>query len=201
MSNHFSVFSRARARREREQGECPPATRGGDSPYERPFHIPALGKDVVSLNFTTVWANHPTTKGENSPCQTADGTPTFENQCAIRLGIALADSGVNLSSFPGVRCWEKGHKNHTLRVEQLVTWLKAQTKVFGKPTVYKGKTPDNGEKALKELAGKTGIVAWLNFWGNGNQGDHIDLWDGYMIRKGSLDYFSRCGHILFWSVT
>jgi hypothetical protein len=154
----------------------------------------------MPLTFQTLWDNHPTTLGDNSPCKNANGDPAHVNQCAIRLGIALAAAGVNLATA-GVKCWEKGHTNHTLRVEDLIKWMKAQSAVFGTVTEFKGKTPDNGEAALKAVTGKTGIVAWRNFWGAGNQGDHIDLWDGAQIRKGvTPDYFTASPHILFWEI-
>jgi len=49
-----------------------------------------------------------------------------------------------------------------------------------------------------DFVGKRGIVYWQNFWGNDNQGDHIDLWDGARIAHGSNDYFERSEEIWFW---
>lgn len=151
------------------------------------------------LSFANLWANHPTTKGENSPCRNKQGNPAFTNQCAIRLGIALADSGMNVSTYSGVKCWF-GHKGHFLRVEEMVKWLKTQTHQVGKPVVFKGAKPANGEQALSAIAGKTGIVACLNFWGTGNTGDHIDLWNGVMLRLGNTDYLTRSPEIYFWKI-
>ena len=48
---------------------------------------------------------------------------------------------------------------------------------------------------------KTGIVFFRNSWGRGNQGDHIDLWDGSRVRKGGLDYFERSQEVWFWPIS
>lgn len=145
------------------------------------------------LLFKTLWANHPSIQGENSPCKDKEGNSAFENQCAIRLGMALKDSGMNLSSFTGVRCWF-GHK-HILRVEQLVTWLKGRTTDVGTSTRFKP-----GSDARAAVAGKTGIVACINFYGAGNQGDHIDLWDGTSMAHGNPDYMDRSEEVVFWEI-
>jgi len=38
-----------------------------------------------------------------------------------------------------------------------------------------------------------GIVFFKDFWGRGNQGDHIDVWDGEKMPKdsGANSYFSH----------
>jgi len=54
------------------------------------------------MNFDTLWKAYP---NDHDPCQAADGAPNFPNQCAIRLGLALIDGGVDLSRFPGTGCW------------------------------------------------------------------------------------------------
>lgn len=58
----------------------------------------------------------------------------FENQCAIRMSQALYDSKVDISSFSGVKCWEK-HKDgfkHALRAQQLADWINVHPEIFGK---------------------------------------------------------------------
>jgi hypothetical protein len=145
------------------------------------------------LSFRTLWDNHPTTKGDDHPCKSTNGLPNFPNQCAIRLGVALKESGMNLQSYRGARCWF-GHK-HLIRVEELAKWLEGQVHQVGTVKVYKP-----GSVAKEELNGETGIVACLNFWGPGNQGDHIDLWDGSNLRKGSSDYFDDAEKVLFWGI-
>jgi hypothetical protein len=36
------------------------------------------------------------------------------------------------------------------------------------------------------------------FGGSGNQGDHIDLWNGTQIARGDNEYFERSEEIWFW---
>ena len=150
------------------------------------------------LHFRTLWQNHPSTKGENFPCKAANGKPNFRNQCAIRMGLALSESGMNMQRYRGARCWYRGHKNHALRVEELAKWLKEQKHEVGTVKRYapgaKAKDKSDG------LMGKSGIVACINFWGAGNQGDHIDLWDGVSMRRGSSGYFDKSKEVLFWEI-
>ena len=155
---------------------------------------------MPSIKFSELWANHPTTKGDNSPCKKKDGTDAFENQCAIRMGVALSGAGLSLTGYHGVKCWFGHGGAHTLRVEEMIDWLKTQSGSVGVYVQYTGSQPELGQKIKKELAGKTGIVAWRNFWGRGGQGDHIDLWDGRVIREGNLDYFDRSKDMYFWHI-
>ena len=53
--------------------------------------------------FTKLWNNHPTIKGEAPLLHTA----TYQNQCAVNLRACLEHSGANLQTFHGVRSWEK----------------------------------------------------------------------------------------------
>lgn len=144
----------------------------------------------MPLKFSVLWANHPTTRGDDAPCST-NGKSNFENQCAIRMGVALKACGVNFATFRGARCWF-GH-SHVIRAEELANWLKTQTTQIGKVEICKKVTYAN-------FAGRSGIVFFRNFWGVGNQGDHIDLWDGSQIRKGDLSYFSRSQEVWFWPI-
>ena len=145
------------------------------------------------LTFQTLWDNHPSNYGDDAPCRDKKGNSNFTNQCAIRLGIALADSGMNLRSFQGARCWF-GHK-HILRVEQMIPWLKTQKHEVGAWVRYKP-----GSDATSAVQGKTGIVACRNFHGRNNQGDHIDLWNGTKMAKGDSSYMDRSEEMFFWEI-
>ena len=144
--------------------------------------------------FKTLWANHPSNNGENAPCKDPKGNPSFTNQCSIRLGLALQASKMNFTSFKGARCWY-GHKGHILRVEQLADWLRTQSHEVGTAISYKP-----GSTARSAVAGKTGILAVRNFYGSGNQGDHIDLWDGAGMAHGLAEYMDTAEEVLFWNI-
>ncbi|WP_053042767.1 T6SS effector amidase Tae4 family protein [Thalassomonas actiniarum] len=77
------------------------------------------------MHFQKLWDNHPTILGQDNPCST-DGSPNFSNQCAIKLGVALARCGVVTSSFPGAtHCWHGHNKSegHIIRAEELANAL------------------------------------------------------------------------------
>ena len=150
------------------------------------------------FKFKKMWKNHPINSGETNPCSKISGEPNFENQCAIRMGVCLSKSGFPLEDYEGVRCWHHSSQmNHTLRVEELVRFLNQTLPKESLITVRaKPNYPINADK----FAGKTGIVAFINFWGRCNQGDHIDLWDGEELLDGSIDYFERSEKVYFWEV-
>ncbi len=156
----------------------------------------------MALEFQKMWDNHPSNKGENQPCKQADGTPAFENQCAIRLGLALAGAGMNMRVGKLAKCWFKGHGIHVLRAEELSVWLSLQ---LGAPTKFKPKKGENLESTvLTAITGKKGIVFCRDFWapspGGANVGDHIDLWDGTQMAHGYTNYFGPASQVWFWEV-
>ncbi len=126
------------------------------------------------MRFKTLWNNHPTINAslfaDDAPC-IVDGKRAFTNQCAIRLGVALELSGINLTSFRGARCWH-GHKPaHILRAEELANWLKSGFSPFRRRIEFKA------ADGFKDIMSKTGIIFFKDYYGPGNQGDHIDLWN------------------------
>ena len=141
------------------------------------------------------------------PCRRPDSLPNFDNQCAIRMGACLSLSGL-LQNYDGVQCWF-GHRGqgHTLRARELAAWLRANKTKFGTVEISKNVT-------YEDYVNRTGIIYCQNFWGENNQGDHIDLWDGtgkFMasgsfawegpaMASGGLDYLERSEEVWFWPV-
>lgn len=159
--------------------------------------------------FETLWDNHPCNKEEKYPCKDKNGKPSFENQCAIRMGVCLERSGVNLKSFSGERCWHNHNPKHILRAEDLAEWLKFYKHQFGTLNLYKG--IGAYRDALEYMKLKKGIVFFRNFWGPGNQGDHIDLWKWLYTTKElqsiigalipSLASYDKSQEVWFWEMT
>ena len=142
-----------------------------------PFSLP-------TLSFSALWVNHP---GEEVPCD----ENAFKNQCAIRMGIALEKSRIDLSFFQGERCWQKNDEKHVnntkhiLRAQELADWLRKRTKLVGKVTLVKP-----GPKAQDAIAGKKGIVFFQNI--PGYEGlDHIDVWHGQGLRSTTSKKWSK----------
>ncbi|MET1257548.1 type VI secretion system amidase effector protein Tae4 [Aliikangiella maris] len=134
------------------------------------------------MKFKELWDNHPTVSAsifsDDAPCLT-NGARAFTNQCAIRLGVSLEKAGVDLKSFKGVRCWH-GHKpSHILRAEELAKWLKSSFSPFNRIIEFKA------SEGFKKIYGKKGIIFFKDYYGENNQGDHIDLWNINRLTKFS----------------
>lgn len=167
-------------------------------------------QEGVNLDFWKLWQNHPNiAEQEMFPCRREDGVANFANQCAIRMGVCLSKSGLlTIDEYDGVRCWF-GHNDvvHSLRARELALWLRNHASTFGAVEI-------KSETEWKEYVGRTGIIYCQNFWGENNQGDHIDLWDGtgeFMgsgsftwegpaMASGGLDYLERAEEVWFWPV-
>lgn len=168
------------------------------------------------IKFEELWSNHATVSGVDNPCLVKD-EPAFSNQCAIRVGNALALCGFDTASLPGAEhCWhhEKSH-GHILRAEQMA---KALRKVRPAGIEAAQSIPVDGFR--KHISGKKGIIFFKDYWlrssdpENNPTGDHIDLWNGsrltdwsswIRIRTGlSIDGvwsdFEKSREILFWKV-
>jgi Type VI secretion system (T6SS), amidase effector protein 4 len=156
---------------------------------------------MAKKQFDIFWDNHPSNQEPpvEAPCMT-DGEPNFPNECCIRFGAMLAKSGINLKTYTGEFCWYKGHpKHHTLRVEEMKLWLNSKHVKFVKKAEI-SKRSHGRQKTWEDYEGKRGIICFRNFWGDNNQGDHIDLWDGKRISHGSNDYFERSEEIWYWKM-
>lgn len=150
------------------------------------------------MNFKDLWKNHPSNNDDLNPCLDDDNYPNFENQCAIRMGVALKRSNFSMSGYTGQRCWHHP-KNccHTLRVEELLKYL--LRKLPSDTMIVRDRK--GGELInADDFEGKTGIIIFQNFWGSWNQGDHIDVWNGEEMTHGDIDYFERSEKVLFWEI-
>jgi hypothetical protein len=74
----------------------------------------------------------------------------------------------------------------------LALWLEKNIHLFGSATKSKNAKSTNYKKK--------GIALFKNFWGAGNQGDHIDLWNGATMTRGAPSYFSTSKEVWFWEL-
>jgi len=143
-----------------------------------------------SVLFSKLWQNHPY---PDTPCD----EDTFRNQCAIRMGVALEKSGIDTSGFdkmfPNRRCYPgfKHSPKHILAAQELADWIETETTLFG---VVNKKT----SVSSKDYISKKGIVFIANGWGNT---DHIDVWNGSLMKGGSPSYFEFGEKVWFWDLT
>jgi len=129
---------------------------------------------AVSLTFKDLWDNYP----HNEPCiNPRTGKKAYDDQCAVRLGVALEKSGVDFTRFHGARC-EFGPRGNgmALRAEELAVWLRTRP-FLGCPTPLV--VP--GKQFQQQFKGRTGIMFFKDYWLRAGEkfptGDHIDLWN------------------------
>ncbi|MDK1703082.1 type VI secretion system amidase effector protein Tae4 [Serratia rubidaea] len=167
----------------------------------------------MPITFNTLWENHPEINGDANPCRKSNG----DDQCAIRIGTALARCGYDVTKLSGVTsCWMHPKSDgHILRAEELANAL-ARTAVPGLGRMVKV-APAKFDQALK---GQTGIIFFKDYWRRKNEsfrnrsGDHIDLWNGTRLTsklsyvriqwgvswEGTISNYFKSREIWFWRV-
>lgn len=102
----------------------------------------------VIVRFEELWKHYPS----NDPClNPRTREKAYDNQCAIRVGLALERCGVSFKTFKGPRC-EFGPSGNgmVLRAQELANWLGTQPFAnCTKPKVYAGKGFQSGVAAQK----------------------------------------------------
>ncbi|EJH4502988.1 hypothetical protein SMB93_004125 [Cronobacter sakazakii] len=170
----------------------------------------------MSITFAALWNAHPEVKGDENPCKRPDGHKAFEDQCAIRLGTALARCGYDVTRLHAQFCWYHSKSaGHILRAEEMANALK-RTSI---PGIFPACKVDasNFEEVLKN---QCGIIFFKDYWCRGNEsflnrsGDHIDLWNGSRLStrfsylrihwgisiEGLWSSFSHAREIWFWKM-
>jgi hypothetical protein len=118
--------------------------------------------------------------------KSGDPPKGFENQCAIKVSVALHAAGVDMKSFRGAAVTVDG-KRLAIRAEELAAWLKTQH-LIGLPL-----KPENvtGKEWQERIKGRRGIAFFANYWPREGErrptGDHIDLWNGSRLTASGWD--------------
>ena len=150
-------------------------------------------------NFATLWKNH---EGRGYVCDEVE----FGNQCAMRMGQSLEDSGISLATKSLKRCSGystkfKDHKpGHIRSAQELANVFYHTPSLLGagvKKQIFDGSIDDN----IKSFNNKKGMVFIMNGWGNT---DHIDLWDGITMQmigsSNTIGYRKRGKQVWFWEI-
>ncbi|WP_338100694.1 T6SS effector amidase Tae4 family protein [Rubrivivax gelatinosus] len=152
--------------------------------------------NMPAVTFAALWAGYPA----NPPYRdhkTGKPPAGFENQCAIKISVAIHSAGIEMKSFTaksiGVRPSDLGHINingrtAATRASQLAAWLDKQ------PFCGLPRKPEiiTGEDWQSKIARRTGIVYFADYWmrktdaRNQSTGDHIDLWNGSRLTASGL---------------
>lgn len=135
--------------------------------------------NTTAIAFDTLWKNYPT----ETPCVDRSGRPPrgWDNQCAVRMSVALSKSGVSFDSFPdGGRCpTQPAGATMIGSAQRLANWLaqKNRFKACGPREIIISKRWETS------VAGRSGIIFFKDYWrrrgetrGTGT-GDHVDLWN------------------------
>lgn len=169
---------------------------------EVPTNTKVDSKAEVSLRrvtFAELWAAYPRGTPYVDP-KTGDVPAGFENQCAIRMSVTLHKVGIEMKSFRGKGQIRLEGKRTAVLASEMANWLRL------KPMAGIG-APESitGSDWQKKIAGRTGIVAFMNYWrrdgetaGNAS-GGHIDLWNGSRLTISSTPgVVSTIGRSLGW---
>lgn len=137
--------------------------------------------------FINLWNSYPTV---NDPC---DGP--WDNQCAIRLSLALNDEKtllVDRFTYSEPKC---AH-GHARGAESLANWL--WRRHLGRPSIF-----TSGASAKRALDEKNGIIFFKDCFTRSGEtsasGDHIDLWRRGMT-KGYNDPGNKSAQVWFWEL-
>jgi hypothetical protein len=131
------------------------------------------------IKFQNLWEAYPTIQGDQAPCKT-NGKKSFEDQCVIRLGAALADNGVRTTNLvPKSRHgWQhQTSDGHILAAEELANGL-ARFPIGG---IQKMIDVDPSTFQNDLVRKKWDSIFFKDFWTRNGEnfrnrsGDHIDL--------------------------
>lgn len=164
------------------------------------FILLKIRRKLSVLTFTTLWKNH---VGRDYVCNQT----VFSDQCAMRMGKSLEDSGLSLVKFNLKRCIDYDHHKfgnykpgHIRSAQQLANVFYRNPTLLGtnvKKQIFTGSIDDN----LSSFKNKKGLIFIMNGWGST---DHIDLWDGTKMQmKGAsntADYRKRGKQTWFWEL-
>ncbi len=115
---------------------------------------------------------------DSAPCK----NPGIDNQCAVRMSVALGRCGCDLIGFPNRRRVHSGRPTCQLDIEHVVGARELAdhlVRVLGPPQRFGERQADD---ARATLANRRGIIYFNNCFrreaGGPMVGDHIDLFDG-----------------------
>lgn len=147
---------------------------------------------VQAADFAKLWASYPSGHPYVDP-STGKPPPGYENQCAIKVSMAIHGVGIEMKSFRGAAVTMNGFKT-AIVATQLAAWLKLQ------PFCGLPKEPEDitGKSWQDTIKGRTGIIYFENYWRCAGEtrtatGDHIDLWNGSRMTTNAANNVRRFG--------
>lgn len=114
-----------------------------------------------------------------------------------------------MKTFTGTLSWQKDRPKYAIRAQEMANW-------FARPGILQASVQKlSGKEAFGNMAAKTGIVFFQNYWGPNEQGDHIDLWNGSRLADwtswirnqsginipGVWSDYKKAKAVWFWAMT
>lgn len=143
------------------------------------------GRMRSPVRFANLWAGYPSSK-PYVDARTGAVPTGYENQCAIKVSIALVAAGEKLTSFRGAAVTVNSEKA-AIRAQELAEWLKKE-RIQGLAPIPESIAGADWESKIKK---RTGIVYFADYWLRSGEkvpsGDHIDLWNGSRLTASGLE--------------
>lgn len=145
---------------------------------------------MSAITFGMLWQNHPSpgidpNHPNNRPCE---GGPM--NQCAARMGVALRNSGADMSGYTARKC--SAHNTHITDVHMMVQWLR---RVSWLPQSEYDPNP-----TLAKYNVRRGIIAMISVRSPDGAFNHIDVWNGHSMGKGKNFWITNARWVQFWDM-
>jgi hypothetical protein len=147
---------------------------------------------VEAVTFAKLWESYP---GGHPYVDSKTGEPPkgYENQCAIKVSVAIHGAGVEMKSFRGAAVKMNGLTS-AIAATQLAAWLTLQP-FCGLPREAENVT---GQDWQNKVSGRTGIIYFENYWKRAGEtktatGDHIDLWNKSKLTPNAANNVRRLG--------
>jgi hypothetical protein len=165
---------------------------------------------VERTSYNLMQAVYETYRTDARPCK----NPAIDNQCAVRMSLALVRGGFSLDGFPNPRRVHQGRANCALGAEAHVVGANELHQYL--TTVWDTGLRGSGATIRAQIADSPGVVYFNNCFHRRtdaegtNTGDHIDLWDGTQYynqilgigaggnARAGTDLFSRASFVRFF---
>lgn len=147
---------------------------------------------VPPATFDKLWSSYPSGH-PYIDTRTGKPPPGYENQCAIKVSMAIHGAGIEMKSFRGATVKMSGLAT-AIGATQLAAWLKLQP-FCGLPMQPENITGTSWQDKIKD---RSGIIYFENYWRRFGEvgtpsGDHIDLWNGSRLTATGWSFLSTVG--------
>ena len=165
---------------------------------------------VERISFGLMRAVYETYRNDTQPCK----NPAIDNQCAVRMSLALVRNGFDFAGFPNQRRIHQGRTSCRLGDEAHIVGANELHQYL--ISVWDTGLSDRGRVVRAQITDTPGVIYFNNCFHRRtdaegtNSGDHIDLWDGTQYynqilgigaggnARAGTDLFSRASYVRFF---